>query len=210
MQERAGKRWLETARERARETEREQDRRKGPGGHVLSLPPRDEYGRAWCGHGYYCYSCYSCDSCFYCYHCSCALRRALTRFSSHGLGREQGPFAPMRDGYSSLVTWADKVVEAVLPVRGRAAEKYYSSPRRKASTAGVLVKTVSRSTLAVGRTAGSPPPLQRLRIGLHLCCQCVCGCVWLQGRPPGARCTRPWAYHRHQTCVLGKRLLTIA
>ncbi len=75
-------------------------------------------------------------------------------FAAHVVLRvgNEGPLPPLRQAYCHAVTWADKLVEALLPARGPA-----PSQRAPASTGRVLAKTVSRTTLAVGRTAAASP-----------------------------------------------------
>ena len=77
-------------------------------------------------------------------------------FAAHVLLRvgNEGPLPPLRQGYMHVVKWADKLVEAVLPVSGRSPAP---SERVPASTGRVLLKTVSRTTLLVGRTAAASP-----------------------------------------------------
>jgi len=77
-------------------------------------------------------------------------------FAAHVLLRvgNEGPLPPLRQGYMHVVTWADKLVEALLPLSGRSPAP---SERVPASTGRVLLKTVSRTTLLVGRTAAASP-----------------------------------------------------
>lgn len=80
-------------------------------------------------------------------------------FAAHVVLRvgNEGPLPPLREAYCHAVTWADKLVEALLPAPGPAPAQRAPASLVQPTTGRVLVKTVSRTTMAVGRTAAASP-----------------------------------------------------